>query len=634
MLSPSELQGIANDLTQIYSKIEDECIASIVKRITAGKKITEASMWQMKKLDDVGALKRDLLQRIKKETGLALPEVRRLVEKSLTKSLDADVKALTSSLKTSSGLTKAELFYSIRESDAFKRILSNAVAGCKSAMNLTATKALQASVSTYTSTINRAYLKMASGNYSYSDCVRDAVSEIGKSGIRIVDGKKDVTGTELVRGKNKGELFTTYGAGSDVRLYPLDSAIRRDLTTQINQSCGELTLHDCDELDTQLVVTSWHTGARPEHEEWQGKVFSLKAGHPKYPYFYDPQEKGGTGYGTAEGLCGINCYHSFNPYFDGDEINNDDQPSPEENAKAYREQQQQRTYERNLRSLKRQQVALREGGFTEEAQKVQGHINRVNANYRKFLDETGRTRVSMLDSVGGYHPIKAIEPPTPAPAKPAATKVAEVSKVVEDVNRPKLAGVVQGEPMTFEQADAGRANPRFRDGGKPYRNNCQTCVVAHEARRRGFDVEAMPRVTQHQEDLAFNTRLAWKDSTGHAPMPLTNGNVATNKQLVKWFEDTVEEGERYHLNVFWKNYKGGHIVCLERINGTLTMFDPQNAEISSGSEKILNYFNSYRIRLRQESFSGTYRGMVKLYRVDNLEFNMDYVNDIMREATT
>ena len=110
---------------------------------------------------------------------------------------------------------------------------------------------------------------MVSGNYDMARCVRDAVSEIGSSGIRIVEGKTP-KGSSLYR--RDGELRTTY---SSRRSYPLDAAIRRDLTTQMNRSCAELALADCDKVGTRLVQTSWHIGARPEHERWQGKVFSL-----------------------------------------------------------------------------------------------------------------------------------------------------------------------------------------------------------------------------------------------------------------------------------------------------------------------------------------------------------------------
>lgn len=408
MLTPNDLQGIANDLTDIYADVEAECIASIVSHIVRGKSITQASLWQMKKLDDVGALKRDLIRRIKAQTKASLPRIESLIDKALRRSVGIDISKTKASLKVNSGMSREALFESIVNGEEFQRILSNALAGCKSAINLTSTKALQASVSAYTKAVNKAYLQLASGNYTLQQAVRGAVSDIGKSGIRIVDDAKVARGTDMVS-TSQGNVSTTYATSSGLRTYPLDSAIRRDLVTQINQACGEITLNDCSELDTQLVVTSWHMGARPEHERWQGKVFSLTPNNKKYPYFYDPQEKGGTGYNTVTGLCGINCYHSFNPYWEGDDINNEGKPTKAENDKAYKEQQTQRYYERSLRNLKRNQVALRESGDIETARKVQSRINDMNSRYRGFLEDTGRTRVSMLDQVSGYRPIKASE---------------------------------------------------------------------------------------------------------------------------------------------------------------------------------------------------------------------------------
>ena len=401
MLTPEDLQAIANDLTDIYSDVERECISSIVHRLVSSKGVTQSSVWRMKKLADVGALKRELVQKVSQESRVALPKVGELIERAMSRSVGLDLDKARKALKEAGGLTRDELFSSIVEGREFQRILKSATVACRKAMNLTGTKAVQASVASYTRAIDNAYLKMASGNYDMARCVRDAVSEIGSSGLRIVEGKTP-KGSSLYR--RDGELRTTY---SSRRSYPLDAAIRRDLTTQMNRSCAELALADCDKVGTRLVQTSWHVGARPEHERWQGKVFSLDR-DGKHPYFYDSQDAGGTGYGDLLGLCGINCYHSFGPYFEGDPIPSEGKPTAEENEKAYREQQTQRSFERSLRALKRQQTALREGGFKDDAGYVQSRINEVNARYRAFLSETGRKRVSMLDQTSGYHPVKAL----------------------------------------------------------------------------------------------------------------------------------------------------------------------------------------------------------------------------------
>ena len=70
-------------------------------------------------------------------------------------------------------------------------------------------------------------------------------------------------------------------------------------------------MNNCEALDCDLVEVTAHIGARPEHEEWQGKVYSVSGKSEKYPPFSI------CGYGEADGICGINCRHSFYPYFEG-----------------------------------------------------------------------------------------------------------------------------------------------------------------------------------------------------------------------------------------------------------------------------------------------------------------------------
>ena len=107
-------------------------------------------------------------------------------------------------------------------------------------------------------------------------------------------------------------------------------------------------------MDCQLVEVSSHLGARPSHAEWQGKIYSLVKGHPRYPYFYDA-----TGYGTGDGLGGWNCRHSFFPYFEGlSSPANAPDFTKSENEQVYHDTQKQRSYERAIRQSKRELAAL------------------------------------------------------------------------------------------------------------------------------------------------------------------------------------------------------------------------------------------------------------------------------------
>lgn len=614
MLTPEQIQAIANDVTEIYSGVESACIESIVKRIQAGKAVSEASLWQLKKMNDVGFLRRDILENIRVKTKLTIPEVDKLIYKALNSSRYANVISI-SGLKQYK--TKKQALEELAKSPALAKTIKKLTHHCHDIINLTNTKALQGSVLAYTKAVNTAYLAMATGNATREEAIKEAVKQVGKSGVQIVDKKKAVKDSELFR-KN-GELYTTYKNGDSIRIYPLDSAIRRDLVTTINQASADLTIEDCKELGTHLVETSWHNGARPEHEVWQGQVFSLDPKDEKYPYFYGSLEAGLPAYGDPLGICGINCRHSFAPYFEGTEkATKTGKKSAEENAKQYEAEQTQRAYERRLRGLKREQVALKAGGYTEDAQRVQELINKTSKNYAQFLKDTGLRRVSMLERVEGY---KRMSVPRTV-ATPASTPTPKAQTI--NSNAPTIVGVSQGPPMTFQEADQNKANPEYLNGVYGARVNCQTCVVANEMRRRGYDVEAMLFDNNNAEQvrLMYNTRLAWLDSNGNVPDKIWDiHNNTTMKRCIDFADSIVKDGERYHMRVGWQGRNSGHIVCLERINGELTMLDPQSGKITTSVDKIKEYFKMYKISTRKQFY---------LTRVDNLDINKAVVEKVLK----
>ncbi len=92
----------------------------------------------------------------------------------------------------------------------------------------------------------------------------------------------------------------------------VDAALRRHLVTQANQARNDVLWRRMDEWGCDLVYTTAHYGARPTHAVWQGKVFSRSGRSAKYPPLVES-----TGYGTAAGLCGVNCRHRMVPYVEG-----------------------------------------------------------------------------------------------------------------------------------------------------------------------------------------------------------------------------------------------------------------------------------------------------------------------------
>ena len=180
---------------------------------------------------------------------------------------------------------------------------------------------------------------------------------------------------------------------------------------------------------------------------------------------------------------------------------------------------------------------------------------------------------------------------------------------------------------------------------KPYTVNCQTCVVANEARRRGYDVMATGNVRGSvNERVSYNTNLAWIDpKTGKNPEYIRyNGKgaedfrgrpIPTRTSYWKWLESdgVVEEGNRYTIEFWWKGRSStGHIVSLERVDGELRMYDPQNGRVFRGAE-VKEYLGD--VKYSRTSYGMKYAEGPELLRVDNMEFNTE-ITDAILEART
>lgn len=159
----------------------------------------------------------------------------------------------------------------------------------------------------------------------------------------------------------------------------------------------------------------------------------------------------------------------------------------------------------------------------------------------------------------------------------------------------KLLPVIQGKIMNFTEADSGKANPNFTlpDAvAKGYYHNCQTCTMAYELRRRGFDVEAIanPIVKGFNNYRDFTqfcsvNNLNWRDRfltsegkpAGYASSSALKKDTITEK--LSFIEAQTTQQGRYEIYCVWKGKKvSAHVFIIERQkNGELLWFDPQSA---------------------------------------------------------
>ena len=192
-----------------------------------------------------------------------------------------------------------------------------------------------------------------------------------------------------------------------------------------------------------------------------------------------------------------------------------------------------------------------------------------------------------------------------------------------------LSGATRGAKMTFEQANELKGNPLYNTDGRA-RVNCQTCVVAYEARCRGYDISAKPRETAQQARLARNQSLAWAQSNGFMPNPtICSGGIS---QAIGELEQIAKDGERYTLDWAWKNAKYGHIVNAFKEGNTLYVYDPQTGK----KETALDFYASHKAiiaepKARRDEIINDVNNRVSYMRIDNLDFNTKFVDNIFNK---
>ena len=364
MLSPDYLLHISEGgeeiAEQLHSEIIRKMVYRIMLRIGRGEDyiLTATDKWQIETLQQAGYLLEDIQQEIAKYTKLQQEEIAEAMEDAGVKALDYDDKIYQSVGLSTTPLTQSP--------ELIRLMQRNYEATIGEWNNFTRTMALEAQKN-FIYQVDKAYNLVSTGAMSYTEAVRDVVNSIISEGATV----KYATGHEDT----------------------IETATLRAIRTGISQATAQIQIKRMDEMNVDLVITSSHLGARPSHQVWQGQIFS-RSGLSNYPDFIES-----TGYGSITGLCGINCRHSFSPYFEGMD-NPFEQYDSEENRKQYEKEQRQRTLERRIRNTKREVIGLKEAVDTapsEQArfanymdyQRKSALLAKQNKAYRDYCTENG-----------------------------------------------------------------------------------------------------------------------------------------------------------------------------------------------------------------------------------------------------
>ena len=593
MLSPRYLAGLSEELVEIYSQLETDILCDMARRLSRVGKITEMTEYQARTLVEAGLLKQNIARVLKNYDKRIVEELTAIFSDAMIKNVRADNRIFKEETgRTLSDSQTQVMLASIKKvhSDLSRLTLTTAETGNYQFIRIA----------------NRAYMNVASGAFNYNSAIKQATDELAKEGLHT-----------RVTYSNQGKNPVTRS---------IEAAVRMNVLTGVNQTAAAVSLTNCDELECDLVEVTAHLGARPSHEAWQGRIFKLHGSTDKYPNFYEVCR-----YGEADGICGVNCRHSFYPYFEGqdkhytqddlDELSAQKVSYNGEAMSRYEGEQKLRHIERNIRFYKKKAAIDDAAGLDNTKARVK--IGEWQAKARDFTKQTGIMRDAPRERIGMKDGAKQ-----PRGLPPAIQGYAENLKQAQNIKRldnarnKVIAKAIQGKPMNFRQADGGSPNPNYKKGGG-YANNCQTCVVAYELRRRGFNVEALSRYKGSMLDvLAYDTRLAWVDKNTGKPPAYIIPAQPTVKQTFEYLKNNIEKEHRYTIQFVWKNSKtNGHIVHLwKNRDNILSLYDPQNGINTRGNNEVLTYLYETR------------PSTIKLLDVQNCDINMNVVNKIVQEA--
>lgn len=330
MISPAKLDKIPTEVVSLVQELQEEIISDICRRFSKANYLTPTAEWELYKANQLNLSYKEVNRRIAKQLKVRERKVQELYTDTVKQALkdDADIYRIAAAMGKLPDSTGAKIDKYFR-SASFSQLLSKGLQNSKGQMrNLCNSMAAEANRQ-LSDAMDLAHLKVISGAFSYNDAIYSAVRSLADKGI---------TSVEYPSGRHDNA----------------DVCVRRAVLSSVNKSCCDIQLDLAKEIGSNYVEVTAHIGARPSHAEWQGQIYSLVRGDPKYPYFYDA-----TGYGTGEGLGGWNCRHNFFPYFEGiDTPYHTPNFTKNENDEYYALTQKQRGYERAVRDSKRQLAAL------------------------------------------------------------------------------------------------------------------------------------------------------------------------------------------------------------------------------------------------------------------------------------
>jgi len=357
-------EKLSRQIEKNYLELEERIMQDIVRRIRKTRNITSTADYQINRLLILGNSSEDVEKMIKDALGATYPEMFELYDKVINweyvrnKDIYEQINQKFIPYDENYQLQQLTEGY-IRQTQGELENITQSLGFYLDYGN--GRRVLTPLSQVYQGYLDAAMMDITSGAFDYNSVLRKVVTQLTNSGLRTID----------------------YASGHSNRV---EVAARRAVMTGISQLTGRISEMNAEKLGTDYFEVAWHSGARPSHAVWQGRVYSKD---DLYRI---------CGLGTVTGLLGANCYHEYYPFFPGlsernwsdqwlEEMDREENTPKKFNGKEYtlyEAKQQQRRMETAMRAQREKVDLMRKGGAHPD------EVMLAKCKYQAQLDEYAR----------------------------------------------------------------------------------------------------------------------------------------------------------------------------------------------------------------------------------------------------
>lgn len=268
--TPRLLDALPEELAELFRGLELKLLEEICSRLKISGQLNEVTVQDIRALRAHGINPDEIKMAISKTTGTGMEKLEKLLDDVAARNQRYYKEIIDAAQVTApQRLISQEDTYAIYEQTKgiYRNITQSMGFQVKHGRHIIMLPPAKA----YQWALDSAELQIQSGAISYNQAFYDAVKQLADSGLCVAYDKD-------------GNLLKNRVAYQSGHIDHLDVAVRRAVMTGVNQLNQKYREQSMDYLETDLVETTAHLGARntdgpngwENHAKWQGKVYQWK----------------------------------------------------------------------------------------------------------------------------------------------------------------------------------------------------------------------------------------------------------------------------------------------------------------------------------------------------------------------